>query len=250
MGGKYGTVNTPFSIMLTHKVYHTLTSNGWAKNGMRTIRINMPLISRLRNLMARHLNYLLNTKRLLGITSVYKVAQRGNMKKTFISNTPVTSVAAETSLRQKTAAYIRKHKAKILVVLATLLIIGHLCYWFLVEGLWLWAGFLALVFIGFWITVDTRIRGFMPSVVKPILESLARKIDENPPTILMAACYPLGFAGAAVIAILLLTHKYDLEAAYQMANVIATYVFFLLVAGVAAQLGWIIYKKAGKSRSR
>jgi len=145
--------------------------------------------------------------------------------------------------RETVRRYTRVRAAMLWTLAATLVIVGWLFYVFAVSGRWLWPLFLGLVMIEVWSIVDPRVRGVIIGLIKPISEYLTRVFEENPPTVLIATCYALGFAGAVAVAILAYTGRYTLMQAYNTANLIASYIFFLLAAGVAGQLIWIIYKK-------
>jgi len=145
--------------------------------------------------------------------------------------------------RESVRRYTRVRAAMLWTLAATLVIVGWLFYVFAISGRWLWPLFLGLVMIEVWSIVDPRVRGVIIGLIKPISEYLTRVFEENPPTVLIATCYALGFAGAVIIAILAFTRRYTLMQAYSTANLIASYIFFLLAAGVVGQLIWIIYTK-------
>jgi len=145
--------------------------------------------------------------------------------------------------RETVRRYTRVRAAMLWTLAATLVIVGWLFYVFAASGRWLWPLFLGLVMIEVWSIVDPRVRGVIIGLIKPTSEYLTRVFEENPPTVLIATCYALGFAGAVAVAILAYTGRYTLMQAYNTANLIASYIFFLLAAGVVGQLIWIIYKK-------
>jgi len=145
--------------------------------------------------------------------------------------------------RESIKRYTRVRAAMLWTLATTLIIVGWLLYVFAASGRWLWPLFLGLVMIELWSIIDPRVRGIIIGLTKPISEYLTRVFEENPPTVLIATCYALGFAGAVAIAILSYTKRYTMIQAYNTANLIASYIFFLLVAGVVGQLIWIIYKK-------
>jgi len=145
--------------------------------------------------------------------------------------------------RESIRRYTRVRAAMLWTLATALIIVGWLLYVFAASGRWLWPLFLGLVMIELWSIVDPRVRGIIIGLIKPISEYLTKVFEENPPTVLIATCYALGFAGAVAVAILAYTGRYNLMQAYNTANLIATYIFFLLAAGVVGQLIWIIYKK-------
>jgi len=145
--------------------------------------------------------------------------------------------------RENIRRFTRVRAAMLWTLAATLFIVGWLFYMFAASDRWTWPLFLGLVMVEVWSIVDPRVRGIIIGLIKPISEYLSRTFEENPPTVLIATCYALGFAGAAAVAILVYTRRYTLMQAYGAANLIASYTFFLLAAGVVGQLIWIIYKK-------
>jgi len=145
--------------------------------------------------------------------------------------------------RESIRRYTRVRAAMLWTLATALIIVGWLLYVFAASGRWLWPLFLGLVMIELWSIVDPRVRGIIIGLIKPISEYLTKVFEENPPTVLIATCYALGFAGAVAVGILAYTGRYNLMQAYNTANLIATYIFFLLAAGVVGQLIWIIYKK-------
>jgi len=157
----------------------------------------------------------------------------------------VVAVKYRVSIRR----YTRVRAAMLWTLAATLVIVGWLLYVFAASGRWLWPLFLGLVMIEVWSIVDPRVRGIIIGLIKPISEYLTKVFEENPPTVLIATCYALGFAGALAIAILSYTRRYTIMQAYNTANLIASYIFFLLAAGVVGQLIWIIYKKEDQKDS-
>jgi len=151
----------------------------------------------------------------------------------------VVAVKYRVSIRR----YTRVRAAMLWTLATALIIVGWLFYMFAASNRWTWPLFLGLVMIELWSIVDPRIRGVIIGLIKPISEYLTRTFEENPPTVLIATCYALGFAGAVAVGILIFTRRYTLIQAYTTANLIASYIFFLLAAGVAGQLIWTIYKK-------
>jgi len=114
---------------------------------------------------------------------------------------------------------------------------------------------LFLAAVEFWGIVDPRIRSILynsiliPSLqlTRSVAEYLQKTFQENPPTVFVAAAYVVGFVGAVIVGGMYLTRLYSAALAYRMANIFATYVFFLLAAGVLGQLAWIIYgERRGK----
>jgi len=112
-------------------------------------------------------------------------------------------------------------------------------------ALWWWNAIILLAFVEFWALVDPRIQGTARPFIRAtlgfgrsIVQYLSRTFQENPPTILVAAAYVLGFGGAVCDVIWYLAYR-DIHTAYALANFIAEYVFILLALGVIGQLIWL-----------
>ena len=154
------------------------------------------------------------------------------------------------AFRRRIIPYISQRKAAVTVFSVALIILSSLLYWFVEKGRWLWPIFVLIVLTELWSLTNPNIRSVLIGSVRSILEYLSRVFGENPPTALIAACYALGFAGAAGIFILVMGGIYDLEFAYRMANLFATYIFYLLVAGVLGQLLLLAYKGRRETKER
>jgi hypothetical protein len=122
-------------------------------------------------------------------------------------------------------------------------------------GLWWWNAIILLALVEFWALVDPRIQGTARPLIRAtlgfgrsIVQYLSKTFQENPPTILVAAAYVLGFGGAACDVIWFIgTH--DILRAYFLANFIAEYVFILLALGVVGQLVWLARSKQDSTGS-
>lgn len=122
-------------------------------------------------------------------------------------------------------------------------------------ALWWWDAVILLAFVEFWALVDPRIQGTARPLIRAtlgfgrsILQYLSKIFQENPPTILVAAAYVLGFAGAVSDVIWYLATR-DIRTAYVLANFIAEYVFILLALGVIGQLIFLARRRQDSSEA-
>jgi len=122
-------------------------------------------------------------------------------------------------------------------------------------ALWWWNAIILLAFIEFWALVDPRIQGTARPLIsatlgfgRSIVEYLSKTFQENPPTILVAAAYVLGFGGAVCDIVYYLATR-DIGSAYVLANFIAEYVFILLAFGVIGQLVFLARRRENSSRA-
>ena len=152
--------------------------------------------------------------------------------------------------RRRIIPYIKHRKATATVVLAALVIIGSLLYWFIEKGRWLWPTFILIIMAELWSLTNPKIRSVLVGSCRSALEYLTRVFNENPPTVLIATCYALGLATAAGIFLLVVFRAYTLTAAYYMANLFAEYIFYLLVAGVLGQLLLSAYKTHAEAKEK
>jgi hypothetical protein len=122
-------------------------------------------------------------------------------------------------------------------------------------GLWWWDAIILLALVESWALVDPRIQGTARPLIRAtlgfgrsIVQYLSKTFQENPPTILVAAAYVLGFGGAICDAIwFLATH--DILRAYVLANFIAEYVFILIALGVIGQLIFLARRRQDSSEA-
>jgi len=122
-------------------------------------------------------------------------------------------------------------------------------------GLWWWDAIILLALVESWALVDPRIQGTARPLIRATLgfgrstlQYLSKTFQENPPTILVAAAYVLGFAGAVSDVIWYLATR-DIRTAYVLANFIAEYVFILLALGVIGQLIFLARRRQDSSEA-
>jgi len=120
-------------------------------------------------------------------------------------------------------------------------------------GLWWWDAVILFALVECWALVDPRIQGTARPFIRAtlgfgrsILQYLSRTFQENPPTVLVAAAYVLGFGGAVCDLVWYLATR-DIGTAYVLANFIAEYVFILLALGVIGQLIFLARGRQGSS---
>jgi hypothetical protein len=169
----------------------------------------------------------------------------------------VTILCVSLLKRRTLAALIKRPQAAFSVgMLLVFLVVARVTFvlwqnW----ALWWWNAIILLALVEFWALVDPRIQGTARPFIRAtlgfgrsIVEYLSRTFQENPPTILVAAAYVLGFGGAVCDVIWYLAYR-DTHTAYALANFIAEYVFILLALGVIGQLIFLARRRQDLSKA-